>query len=68
MREVDDVNKDLAQYEKIKKIELLPREWTIEKGEMTPKLSLKRKIILAANKKAYDRIYHPEEPGKEHLA
>jgi long-chain acyl-CoA synthetase len=55
--EINEVNKDLAQYEKIKKIELLPREWTIDQGEMTPKLSLKRKIILSANKPAYDKIY-----------
>jgi long-chain acyl-CoA synthetase len=47
----------MAQYEKIKKIELLPQEWTVEKGEMTPKLSLKRKVILAANKEAFERIY-----------
>ena len=57
MQEVEVANKDLAQYEKIKKIALLPTEWTIEKGEMTPKLSLKRKIINANNKDAYDEIY-----------
>jgi long-chain acyl-CoA synthetase len=55
--EIDEVNKDLAQYEKIKRIELLSREWTIDHGEMTPKLSLKRKIILSANKTTYDKIY-----------
>ena len=56
-REIEAANEELAQYEKLKKIELLPQEWTIEKGEMTPKLSLKRKVILAANKTAYDKIY-----------
>ncbi|MBA3664886.1 MAG: long-chain fatty acid--CoA ligase [Bacteroidetes bacterium] len=56
-REIDEANEEFAQYERIKKVELLPREWTIEKGEMTPKLSLKRKIILEANKEAYDQIY-----------
>ena len=56
-QEVETANADLAQYEKIKKTELLAREWTIENGEMTPKLSLKRKVILAANKTAYDKIY-----------
>ncbi|MBL7932293.1 MAG: long-chain fatty acid--CoA ligase [Bacteroidia bacterium] len=58
MEEVEKVNEELAQYERVKKIELLPREWTIENGEMTPKLSLKRKIILAANKTLVDKIYH----------
>ncbi|MBI1221109.1 MAG: AMP-binding protein [Bacteroidetes bacterium] len=56
-KEVEKTNANLAQYEKIKKIELLPKEWSVEDGEMTPKLSLKRKIILAHNKEAYDRIY-----------
>jgi len=57
MKEVENTNKDLSQHERIKKIELLGHEWTVEKGEMTPKLSLKRKIIMAANQAAYDRIY-----------
>lgn len=57
MEVVEKVNNRLAQYEKIKKIELLPREWSVEHGEMTPKLSLKRKIILNANQDAYKRIY-----------
>ncbi len=56
-REVETANDTLAQYEKIKKIELFPNEWTIEKGEMTPKLSLKRKIILGENKIALNKIY-----------
>ena len=44
-RIVADMNANLAQYEQIKKFELLSQPWTIESGEMTPKLSLKRKII-----------------------
>jgi long-chain acyl-CoA synthetase len=57
MEEIEEANKELAQYEKLKRVELLPCEWTVDKGELTPKLSLKRKIILAENKEAYDRIY-----------
>lgn len=57
IREVENANANLAQYEKIKKIALLPKEWSIEHGEMTPKLSLKRKVIMEANKEAYDKIY-----------
>jgi long-chain acyl-CoA synthetase len=55
--EVEKANAELAQYEKVKKTELLSRDWSIENGEMTPKMSLKRKVILAANKPAYDKIY-----------
>lgn len=55
--EIDNTNKEFSQYERIKKIELLPQEWSIDHGELTPKLSLKRKIILANNKALYDKIY-----------
>lgn len=58
--EVEKVNSELAQYEKIKRPELLPREWTIDKNEMTPKLSLKRKVIMATNKELIDKIYGAE--------
>ena len=58
--EVEKVNNDLAQYEKIKRSQLLSREWTIEKNEMTPKLSLKRKIIMDTNKDLIDKIYGTE--------
>lgn len=57
MKEVNQVNEGLGSYESIKKIELLPREWSIDKGEMTPKLSLKRKVILEANKDLVEKIY-----------
>lgn len=57
INEVEKVNADLAQYEKIKRPELLAREWSIEKGEMTPKLSLKRKVILTTNNDLLTKIY-----------
>jgi len=57
LEEVEQLNKNLAQYEKIKAPELLPREWSIEKNELTPKLSLRRKVILAENKELVDKIY-----------
>jgi long-chain acyl-CoA synthetase len=54
---ITESNKTLAPYETIKRITLLPREWTIEKGEMTPKLSLKRKVIMEANKQLVDKMF-----------
>ena len=59
-QEIEKVNTELAQYEKIKRPELLPREWTIDNNEMTPKLSLKRKIIMANNKGLIEKIYGAE--------
>jgi long-chain acyl-CoA synthetase len=55
--EVDKTNADLAQYEKIKEFRLLPDEWTIDKGELTPKLSLKRKDIMRLNEAVINDIY-----------
>ena len=55
--EVEQYNKQFNHVEQIKKFELLPNEWTIETGEMTPKLSLKRKVILEKYKDAVKRIY-----------
>jgi long-chain acyl-CoA synthetase len=43
--------------EQIKKFELLSREWSVETGELTPKLSLKRKVILEKYRDAVERIY-----------
>lgn len=59
-KEVEKTNATLAQYEKIKRPALLPREWSIDKNEMTPKLSLKRKVIMAANKEIIENIYAAE--------
>jgi long-chain acyl-CoA synthetase len=55
---VESFNKFFNHVEQVKKFELLPNEWSIETGEMTPKMSLKRKIILEKYKAAIDRIYN----------
>ena len=54
---VENYNKFFNHVEQIKKFELLPREWTIETGEMTPKMSLKRKVVMEKFKDAFERIY-----------
>lgn len=54
---VESFNRFFNHVEQIKKFELLPREWTIETGEMTPKLSLKRKVVMEKFKDAIQRIY-----------
>jgi long-chain acyl-CoA synthetase len=58
---VEKLNANLAQYEKIKKIILLPHPWTIESGELTPKLSLKRKVILKNNEELIEKMYGEKE-------
>jgi long-chain acyl-CoA synthetase len=48
---------DLAQFEKIKKISLLPREFSLEAGELTPSLKVKRRVIEEKYKELIDRMY-----------
>jgi len=55
--EVEHYNTQFNHVEQIKKFELLPQDWSIETGEMTPKLSLKRKVIMEKYKDAVKRIY-----------
>jgi long-chain acyl-CoA synthetase len=47
----------LAQFEKIKKIALLPREFTLEAGELTPTLKVKRRFVEKKYKELIDRMY-----------
>jgi long-chain acyl-CoA synthetase len=56
-KEVEHYNSQFNHVEQIKKFELLPNEWNVESGEMTPKLSLKRKVIMEKYKDAVRRIY-----------
>lgn len=48
---------NFGQWEQVKKFKLLPTEWTIDAGELTPKLSLKRKVLLQKNEEIIKSIY-----------
>ncbi|MEO5783667.1 MAG: long-chain fatty acid--CoA ligase [Ginsengibacter sp.] len=54
---VESFNKYFNHVEQIKKFELLPHDWSVETGELTPKLSLKRKVIMEKYRDAVQRIY-----------
>lgn len=54
---IQSFNKFFNHVEQIKKFELIPNEWTIDTGELTPTLKLKRKVILEKFRPAIDRIY-----------
>jgi len=54
---IESFNKFFNHVEQVKKFELLAREWSVDTGEMTPKLSLKRKVIMEKYRDAIDRIY-----------
>ncbi|MDQ3082216.1 MAG: long-chain fatty acid--CoA ligase, partial [Gemmatimonadota bacterium] len=47
----------LAQFERPKKIALLEHEFTIERGELTPKQSVKRKVVDKSYKQVIDALY-----------
>lgn len=57
----DAMGNNFGNWEKVKKFELLPTEWTIDNGELTPKLSLKRKAIMDRFKDVVDKIYKDEK-------
>ena len=54
---IASLSKDFAQHEKIKKVTLLPIEFTIESGELTPTLKVKRRVVEAKHKDLIDRMY-----------
>ncbi|HEY0895081.1 MAG TPA: long-chain fatty acid--CoA ligase [Sphingobacteriaceae bacterium] len=58
---IDQLNEGFGHWEQVKRIVVLPKEWTIDGGEMTPKLSLKRKVILERNHQIIENIYKNAE-------
>jgi len=55
------INKTLAPYEQLKRVAILNKEWSIEGGELTPKMSLKRKVIKEKNIDAINKIFAVED-------
>ncbi|MCX7764481.1 MAG: long-chain fatty acid--CoA ligase [Bacteroidia bacterium] len=60
--EVDRINEQFSQFERVKKFVLLTKEWTIEGGELTPTLKLKRRVLLAKYKEAIEALYAEAQP------
>jgi long-chain acyl-CoA synthetase len=56
-KEVAQINLEYGSWEQLKKVKLLPREFTIEGGELTPTLKFKRKKILEKYQAQYQEIY-----------
>lgn len=54
---IDAMNRDLSQFERIKRFVLLPREFSIDTGELTPTLKVKRKVVEERWKDEIERLY-----------
>lgn len=56
-RQIDALTPDLARYEKVKKVALLENEFTIEGGELTPTLKIKRRVIDQKYRDVIEKLY-----------
>lgn len=56
-KKIDEVTRDLAPHEKIKKIALLDQEFSVESGELTPTLKVRRKFVEDKNRAVIDALY-----------
>lgn len=54
---VDEINSHLNNVERIKKITIVPTEWTVDSGELTPTLKMKRKLVNERYAEAVERMY-----------
>ena len=55
-RDAGEFTREMNDYERVKKVYLLPREFSIDKGEMTPTLKIKRGVIDEKYEEAIDEI------------
>ncbi|KAA3659126.1 MAG: long-chain fatty acid--CoA ligase [Calditrichaeota bacterium] len=55
--EIEKQNQLLASFESIKKMIILPNEFTIESGELTPSMKIKRKVVLDRYKEQLEALY-----------
>jgi long-chain acyl-CoA synthetase len=60
-RQVDKFTPDLGHFEKIKGVALLARELTVEAGELTPTLKVRRRVVAEKYKDVIDRLYAEKE-------
>ena len=62
---VKDVMTNFSRYESVRKFVLISEEWTVDAGELTPKMSIKRKVVIAKHKDEIEEMYNPQNvPAK----
>jgi long-chain acyl-CoA synthetase len=60
-RQVAKFTGDLSHFEQIKAVALLPQELTVESGELTPTLKVKRRVVTEKYKELINLLYHEKE-------
>jgi long-chain acyl-CoA synthetase len=55
--EVDERNRHLASFETVKRFHIVPRDFSIEGGELTPTMKIKRKVVTEMYRKELDALY-----------
>lgn len=55
--EIERHQSDFARYEKVKKFILLPEPLSVERGELTPSLKIKRRVVEEKYREAIDQLY-----------
>ena len=58
---IEGINQNLARFEKLKRVMLVPDEFTIENGAMTPTLKLRRRVIEDRYRRQIDELYAQAE-------
>jgi long-chain acyl-CoA synthetase len=61
---IRQVNADLASFETVKRFRIVPEEWSIDGGELTPSLKLKRRVITSRYAALIDEIYADEATSR----
>jgi len=61
---VTEVNAGLANFESLKRFRIVPDEWTIESGELTPSMKLKRRVIVSRYAAAIAELYADESTAR----
>lgn len=64
-RIVDDVNEGLAHFETLKKVLIVPDDFSVDAGEVTPTLKLRRRVIEQKYKQQIDEMYSQSAPIPE---
>ena len=54
---INGYNQDFGNWEQLKKFELVPDEWTVDSGEMTPTMKLKRRVILQKYQREIEGVF-----------